>query len=64
MAFQRGLNALKIQMAIPISASPMSKVKVLEWLAPNILATICSWRGTRLSTLQNSPLAIQTIAMQ
>jgi hypothetical protein len=33
-------------------------------VSPNILATICSCLGTRFRTLQKSPFAIQTVAIQ
>ena len=64
IAFNFVLKALKIQTAIMISESPIRIVNSLEWSSPNILATICSCLGTRFRTLQKSPFAIQTVAIQ
>lgn len=63
MAFNFDLNLVKIQIAITISESPIKTVNGLEYSSPKILATICSCRGTRFSTLQTGPLASQTVAI-
>lgn len=64
IALSFDLNFDKTQMAIPISESPIRTVMDLEYSSPNILATICSCLGTRLSTLQKSPFASQTVAIR
>ena len=64
IAFNFVLKVLKIQTAIIISESPIKIVNSLEWSSPNILATICSCLGARFRTLQKSPFAIQTVAIQ
>ena len=64
IAFSFDLNFVKIQIAITVSESPIKIVNNREWSFPKIVATICSCRGTRLSTLQKSPLANQTTAMK
>ena len=62
----RVLIPLKIQIAISISDNPIKMViKFAESLSRfKMRPTILSCRGTRLSTLQKSPLAIQTVAMK
>ena len=55
---------LKIQTAIPISATPIRNVRDLACSLPKILVTISWCRGTRFRTLQISPLTIQTVAMK
>lgn len=55
---------LSIQTAIAISEIPIKMVNNLEWSVSKILPTISWCRGTRLSTLQKSPFAIQTVAMK
>ena len=55
---------LNIQMAIPISVSPIKKVSNRACSCPKMFATISWCRGTRFNTLQKSPFAIQTVAMQ
>lgn len=64
IAFNLVFSPLRIQIAIAISETPIAFVKRPAWSMPNILATISWCRGTRFSTLQKSPLAIQTVAMR
>lgn len=64
IALSFDLNLVKIQMAIAVSASPIKSVISRECSLPKIPATICWCRGTRLSTLQNSPLANHTVAIK
>jgi hypothetical protein len=64
MAQNLFLNLVKIQIAITISESPIKIVRSREWLLAKILETICSCLGTRLRTLQKSPLTIQTKEMK
>jgi len=64
IALNFDLKRVKIQIAITVSASPIKNVSSREWSFPKILATICSCRGTRFSTLQKSPLANQTVAIK
>ena len=63
IAFNLVLIPLRIQIAIAISETPIAFVKRPACWLPNIRATISWWRGTRFSTLQKSPLVIQTVAM-
>ena len=62
--FSRVLMPFKIQTVISVSESPIKIVSSRECSLPKIFATISSCRGTRLSTLQKSPLATQTVAMK
>lgn len=64
IAFILDLSFVKIQIAIPVSASPMRSVNGREKSFPKIRATISSCRGRRFSTLQKNPLAIHTVAMK
>ncbi len=57
--FKRESLPLKIHIAMAVSARPMAIVCSRLDCFPSMVATICSCLGTRLNTLQNSPLISQ-----